>query len=395
MNAKKHRIVCAFFALVFLVSSVLPAPALAAQGDDMPSAALTTEDAEQMQQADEAVATLTDSDAYAQMSQTERQDAAVEQLETLADEGLVVASSIHLDEANGMVSFAYPCGVLGGVLVLDLDEENAGTFALPTFGQGAADAPVKRGSAMIYYAFDNTVNSSRYPYYTYMKTFWTSMGLNTKIDTSVTVLDLSRMGRYDLCILSAHGSYYTYTLGQLLNLTYTEPVILLTEESVLYKDLLYSADLLLHRIIKINGLYAVTPEFFSSSLFAPKMDGTIVLSETCEFLGTDAAPSDAMAEAMLSRGAKAVVGYRNNVYTVYSRSLLWDIVNNLAIGEPIGSAVAHARSAYGENDLIWYREQGGRRPHAAAAYAVLYGDETAKLPFTAGEQQQQQPQQAA
>ena len=62
------------------------------------------------------------------------------------------------------------------------------------------------GSAMIYYAFDNTVNSSRYPYYSYMKGFWTAMGLNTRIDTMVTVADLRRMDRYDLCILSAHGA---------------------------------------------------------------------------------------------------------------------------------------------------------------------------------------------
>lgn len=63
---------------------------------------------------------------------------------------------------------------------------------------------------MIYYAFDNTVNSSRYPYYSYMKGFWTAMGLHTRIDTTVTVSDLKRMNDYGLCILSAHGSYYTY-----------------------------------------------------------------------------------------------------------------------------------------------------------------------------------------
>lgn len=106
------------------------------------------------------------------------------------------------------------------------------------------------GSAMIYYAFDNTVNSSRYPYYSYMKGFWTAMGLHTRIDSTVTVSDLKRMNDYGLCILSAHGSYYTYTSGFLFKQTRTEPVILLTEESDFYKDLYYghrSADPLGHQ----------------------------------------------------------------------------------------------------------------------------------------------------
>lgn len=40
------------------------------------------------------------------------------------------------------------------------------------------------GKATIYYAFDNTINSSRYPYYSYMKGFWSAMGLETKINTA-------------------------------------------------------------------------------------------------------------------------------------------------------------------------------------------------------------------
>lgn len=138
---------------------------------------------------------------------------------------------------------------------------------------------------MIYYAFDNTVNSSRYPYYSYMKGFWTAMGLHTRIDSTVTVSDLKRMNDYGLCILSAHGSYYTYTSGFLFKQTRTEPVILLTEESDFYKDLYYGIDLLTHRVIKINGLYCITPSFFQAAYRGGQLKDTIVLSETCEFLG--------------------------------------------------------------------------------------------------------------
>lgn len=86
-----------------------------------------------------------------------------------------------------------------------------------------------------------------------------------------------------------------------------------------------------------------------------------------------------MANALLAGGARAVVGYVNNVYTVYSRSMLWDTVNHLILGQPIEQAVAHAKDTYGENDLVWYTSQGGQRPHAAAAYTMLLGDASAQL----------------
>lgn len=383
MKVPYHRFLSALCAVCFLILPLFPTAALAAQADGLSAAALTSEDAARMQQTDDAVAALTDSDDFTAMSRTERLDAALEQLEQLAAKGLVSARSILVDEENGMVSFTYSCGVQGGILVDDLDEENTAMnlSLLPSIDlQEMSNAPRgDLGSAMIYYAFDNTVNSSRYPYYSYMKGFWTAMGLNTRIDTTVTVSDLRRMDRYDLCILSAHGAYYTYMTGWLFKQLRTAPIILLTEESSFSKDLYYGIDLLTHRIIKINGRYCVTPSFFKSTYRFGQLENTIVYSETCEFLGVDDAVDSSMANALLAGGARAVVGYVNNVYTVYSRSMLWDTVNHLILGQPIEQAVAHAKDTYGENDLVWYTSQGGQRPHAAAAYTMLLGDASAQL----------------
>lgn len=383
MKVPYHRFLSALCAVCFLILTLFPTTALAAQADGLSAAALTSEDAAQMQQTDDAVAALTDSDDFTAMSRTERLDAALERLEQLAAKGLVSARSILVDEENGMVSFTYSCGVQGGILVDDLDEENTAMnlSLLPSIDlQEMSNAPRGNlGSAMIYYAFDNTVNSSRYPYYSYMKGFWTAMGLNTRIDTTVTVSDLRRMDRYDLCILSAHGAYYTYMTGWLFKQLRTAPIILLTEESSFSKDLYYGIDLLTHRIIKINGRYCVTPSFFKSTYRFGQLENTIVYSETCEFLGVDDAIDTSMANALLAGGARAVVGYVNNVYTVYSRSMLWDTVNHLILGQPIEQAVAHAKDTYGENDLVWYTSQGGQRPHAAAAYTMLLGDASAQL----------------
>lgn len=392
MNKKHHRFLCAFCALLLLLSVVFPAAAFAEQplteGQD-----LTADDAAQMQQADDAVTALTDSDAYTEMDRAARQEAALAELQTLVDEGLVQKGSIHLDEEHDMVSFTYSCGVLGGVLLKDLDEENAGdasgvvatlppdfettNFVSKSTMRHHAENNESFGKAVIYYAFDNTINSSRYPYYSYMKGFWTAMGLDTTLNTNVTVADLKKMDRYDMCILSAHGSYYTYTTGRFFKKTQTKPIVLLTEESNFSKDLKYGFDLLGKRIIKVNGRYCVTADFFRSNYRRNQLKNTIVYSETCEFLGVDGSEDDSMADALLAGGAKAVIGYVNNVYTVYSRSMLWDTVNHLIMGQNVGQALQHAKSTYGEDDLVWYHAQGGLRPHAAASYAVLYGSSQA------------------
>lgn len=399
MKAPVQRFLSALCALSFLLAALFPTAALAAGADDLAvSNTLTREDAAQMQEADSAVAALTDSGDFAALSRAERFAAAQAQLQQLAEQGLVSVRSIYIDEANGMVSFSYSCGVQGGILVDDPEEENAAVTLSQTPSvdlQEMSNAPRGNlGSAMIYYAFDNTVNSSRYPYYSYMKGFWTAMGLNTRIDTMVTVADLRRMDRYDLCILSAHGAYYTYARGLFRQLR-TEPVILLTEESSMTRDLFYGFDLLTHRVIKINGRYCVTAGFFKNAYRFGQLKDTLVYSETCEFLGVDDSIDLSMANALLTGGASAVVGYVNNVYTVYSRSMLWDTVNYLILGQSIGQAVAHAQATYGTDDLVWYTAQGGKRPHAAAAYTMLLGDADAALPIVEEPADETPVQQAA
>lgn len=373
-----RRFGCALCALTFALTA-LPTAAFAQQPEEQAAVqqSLSATDVREMQQADAAVTALTGGSDYAQMTEDERTDAALQQLDALTAQGLVKQGSVYTDAENGMISFTYSCGALGGILLTDPEEEN--TAALPELDESQLQelAENKRvGTAAIYYAFDNTINSTRYPYYAYMQTYWDSVGLQTDLDTTVTVSDLRRMGRYDLCILSTHGAYYTYEYGWLFKKTATEPLILLTERSDFWSDLRYGFDLLAHRVVKVNGMYAVNGDFFRS---AYRGNG-IVLSETCEFYGKNGHVDTSMADGLLAGGAKAVMGYVNNVYSVYSRSMLWAAVNRMIEGETLEQAVDYAKSIYGTDDIIWYNEQGGRRPHAAASYAMLSGDRSAALP---------------
>jgi len=376
------RLVCAVCALA-MAAAVLPTAAFAAEGQDpalnAAQQSLTASDVKEMQQADDAVTALTDSEDFEQMTQAQRSEAAQQQLDALVQQGLVEKGSVYTDKENGMVSFSYACGALGGILLTDPDEENGTVTLQPDrLEEELQDfAENKRvGSAAIYYAFDNTVNSTRYPYYAYMQSYWNSVGLHTDLDTTVTLSDLRRMGSYDLCILSTHGAYYTYEYGWLRKKTATEPLILLTEKSDFWSDLRYGFDLLSHRVVKINGMYAATDAFFRN---AYRGHG-IVLSETCEFYGKNGHVDTGIADALLAAGAKAVAGYVNNVYSVYSRSMLWAMVNRMIEGETLEAAANYAKEVYGTDDILWYNAQGGKRPHASASYLVLSGDRSATLP---------------
>ena len=377
----KHRLVCFVCALAFMVTAVLPASAAAQQPAESAAVqqSLSAADVKEMQQADQAVTALTQSEDYTRMDESQRQEAALQQLDELVAQGLVAKGSVYADEENGMISYTYSCGALGGILLRDPEEENGVSDAAQAEQAQQLEtlAENKRvGTAAIYYAFDNTVNSTRYPYYAYMQSYWNSVGLHTELNTRVTVSSLRKMGSYDLCIISTHGAYYTYEYGWLFKRTATEPLILLTERSDLWNDLRYGFDLLNHRVIKINGMYAVTGEFFRN---AYRGNG-IVLSETCEFYGRDGHVDTSIVDALLAGGAKAVVGYVNNVYSAYSRSMLWATVNRMIEGETVAQATEYATSVYGTDDIIWYESQGGKRPHAAASYPIIQGAYDAMLP---------------
>lgn len=378
-----RRTLCAVCAFAFLLT--LAGPAAYAAGEAAPAATeLTRAQAAAMAKADAAMSELLDSSSYGAMSVDQRQAAAQAQLDQLASQGLVQSGSIRYDEENGMLSFTYDCGVLGGVLLTGWEEEPFVDLPLemPAGLPGPLDAqndvrPL--GKAIIYYAFDDTVNSSRYPSYLTMQEAWNGWGLSTTLDTDVTVADLRHMDDYDLCILSTHGAYYTYTTGWLFKQVRTAPVLLLREESSFWDDLRYGFDLLTHRVIKVNGNYCVTPDFFSAAYRDGQLEGTMVFSETCEFFGGSNILDLSMSNALLDAGARTVVGFVNNVYAVYSRNMLWGTVNQLIMGQNILQAVDAAAATYGPDDIYWYLSQGGTKPHRYAAFALVHGDDTATL----------------
>ena len=178
-----RRLLSAVCAIALAFTAVCPAVAAAPEETTGTPQTLTASEVQEMQQTDAAVTALTDSAAYAGMSEAERQAAALAQLDALAAQGLVKKDSIYVDAENGMVRFAYRCGALGGILLTDTESEADAALPGPELPElEAAPALLAAengtvGNAVIYYAFDNGVNSNRYPYYSYMKDYWSGFGL--------------------------------------------------------------------------------------------------------------------------------------------------------------------------------------------------------------------------
>ena len=91
------------------------------------------------------------------------------------------------------------------------------------------------------------------------------------------------------------------------------------------------------------------------------------------FIGPDQLPVYAKKLGKMLRELKKYTG-------AASEEIQKNVVEPLnEIQAPLKEAVAPLTDIKKDIDIIWYTEQGGRRPHAAAACLVLYGDENARL----------------
>lgn len=377
-----RRSLCGLLASALLFTLFAPFSVYAdapASDSSASSDTLSRTDLADMQLADQAVTALTDSDDFAAMTLDERWEAADEQLQALAEDDLIDGSSIYYDADTQMFTFAYSCGAWGGLLLQDVEDLTPQETAtdLPSLDE----LDMVNGSsstADIYYSFDDTIGSSRYPYYLAMQSSWSGAGLDTRLHTNLTVSNMRRIRASDLIVFSMHGSYYTYTYGLFWKRTVTAPIMILLEESTWYNDFFYASDLLSHRVIKVNGLYALMPSFFQYWLRNSPLDGAIVISETCDFYGKNC-DDNSLGAAFISSGASVVLGFRNTVYATYSRNIMWDTINQLIYGLSLDNALEHATNRYGEDDVVWYTSLTTRQPHMLAAYPLYLGNGEATL----------------
>jgi hypothetical protein len=163
--------------------------------------------------------------------------------------------------------------------------------------------------------------------------------------------------------MSTHGSTFTWSEGfGEWKTTYQYPALCLAETCSRENDLKYAEELHTKQIARIDGRYWLLPSFFQNAYADDALSGTVIFSESCEFMGKEDSVDYSMADALLSCGAEAVVGYHNLVYSGYGRVFMRTFVEEMLLGATTDQAFAAAKRENGENHDVWYYKYYSYRP---------------------------------
>ena len=348
---------------------------------------LKDEELKSMEDTDTEIEKLVDNEEFDKLPIDEKKEKAEDLLTNEVESGNIVKDSVLYDENNEMYTFEYGCGILGGIMLKDFDQnsglkaqqfkpqvESKVNFNLLESADSTALKNAIHSNAVIYYAFDPYYFSPRAPYYKDIQREWPNVGVNPKLDTRVTVNDLKKMDAYDIIVFSTHGTYFN---GQ----DFQNPVVCLRDRAGFFKDLYYSADLREHRIVKVNRQYWVCPSFIDYYYRdGQKLKNKMVFSESCCFMGEYGKVDSSFADSLINSGVPTVIGFHNSVYAVYSVDFMDLYIKTLAKGETASAAFTVSRDTYGMNDYEWAVEHQieDARPENYA-YPIMSGAPFAKL----------------
>jgi hypothetical protein len=323
--------------------------------------AFTEQELAQMEQVDQALEEVISSTQFAQATLAEKKAIAQGKLNELATEGLIESSSIQYDDDASIFSFTYQTGALGAVLLKEFAPDYDGLFSLfssATTGSGLEttgsalmpNVGIASGSALILNAFpefetDPEKIGNRTNFYEALKAEWAAYGFNADLDTNVTIEDFKRMAGFNVIVIATHGG----TLNG-------NPFSVLAEKMSEQKDLLYSAELKGQQIVRltssIGSTYGILPGLIEGSYKASDLEGSFVFLQPCESLGKNGSVNRSLSDAFVSRGAEAVVGFIDSVYSEYGREFMKLYINSLLEGKTAQEAFDLAVSTIGSVESV-------------------------------------------
>jgi len=208
---------------------------------------------------------------------------------------------------------------------------------------------------------------------------WNSKALQTTRIMGAKVSDFKKMAGYDLIVFSGHGTTVTCEIeeepyfGEYPVWTTSETSSTLNIES-LNKDL--QKELQSNNIGRIwrkeaNTFYFfIFPKAITEWYGDNELEGSIIFSEACEFMGADdslSAPGEVREEfpnAFLGRGAEAVMGFYNTANAEYGRDFMSTVADGLIAGNTAKTAYTTAINTHGTNDSSYRSSEDSTRAYA-------------------------------
>lgn len=329
------------------------------------------------------ICNLVDSENFKEMPIADRKIAADKLVDTLIEKKLIVEESLYYDEIQYLYSFVFTGNILGGIeLDIDLSETNGGgtnyNYNFSTsepINATDEEEGTSLGTALILNSLSPSLPNSLV--YTSIKNEWNSKGLITTLDNDPTVPDYKNIYKYNVVTFSNHGN-----LIHINEANESYPAIALAEKSTTQKNSTYSLELISHQIGMSNGHYWILPSFFEYWIPDNSLSETFVFSETCKSLGEYGEYNNAMAEAIINKGAASFIGFHNNVYGPYSRTLMSEYVKGLVNGETSKTAFEKATSEVGISTYEYLYKKYGDNWELftnVIAYPRHYGNNSAVL----------------
>ena len=199
---------------------------------------------------------------------------------------------------------------------------------------------------------------------------WNEMGLNTELDTDVTVNDFKKLKGYDIIIFNMHGNRIFNNYEHEMQSAFRLP-----ED---FDSKKYLEDIKKGRISKFLNPDApgyklcILPSFFEYYYKDTDLNGSIIFMANCYGMG-EITQDSKLSDALLNRGAESVVGFINSVYTEYGNNILTTYVNCLCEGDIAYVALSRAKEEHGEDDSSY----GNKR--SPLSYPIFKGDTGACL----------------
>jgi len=320
----------------------------------------------QSQKVESAVEKEISNESFEILPKEEKADKAKEIIDKMVDEGNIKEDSVVFDEENGVYSFEYSDGTLGGIFIDEFNDET---------NKGGSDSEVNEEdddsmynvreedlTAIVLHAFGDS--AFRRDFYVDLEDDWDLQGLQTSVDTDVTVDDFKRLENFDVVVFAMHGSLYSEHV----------PALCLEQISSSKTDELLKDDLSSGAVAKIiygdgKSRYWILPDFFTNNYSENSMASKIIFSESCEFYGDDEDSAEVnllMSDALNFVSDGATIGYHNSVLAEYSRNVMKMTVDEALNGSNAAAALEEAKEEYGEYDGL-------------SAYPVITGNVSATL----------------
>jgi|GEM_PF-5973066 len=290
-------------------------------------------------------------------------------LNDLSDKGYIIKESISYFEDMSQFYFQYSCGIDYYISLNshteqhNTDSEDFKNLKVPPLviperslmptklsTTNTKTEKSNRANAIVMYGWyksDDTSSDHKelIDCYNSCTSEWSRSGLKTTLYTDTTVeLYKNALKGNDLIVIGEHGVGYTKKKDR-YNVAFA-----LQEEITDKRDSDYCDDIDEERVIKVNGHYAITPEFFMVHYKNNQLKNSIVYLGSCQGFGYNNWKNYGFSQAFeIFGGASSTLGYHDTVKISYQFNILGSLVQALSWGLTMKTAFDYATNTWGKS----------------------------------------------